>query len=194
MLAMWISVALWQIDRLDTALSRYRSAMSAALIRSSHQTQAHIQQPKETSSDGSEVITMAEYWQIGAERYFLLLALAQVRKCVVELENDKLPIVRHMKILRLLRDIDEHWEQIEGRSLLEMRKVDHELEPGTIQFSNKHVWLGDVSTGELATWLIKFDFEVRKRSAMSHSPIVEPEEILRMEDPDLQAASAIDSE
>ncbi len=62
-------------------------------------------------------LTLGEYWQVGADRYFLLHALAQVRKCVIALPDDDLPAARDMKVLRLLRDIDEHWEQLDGRSL-----------------------------------------------------------------------------
>ena len=61
--------------------------------------------------------------------------------------------MRGMKALRLLRDIDEHWEQLDAGLLLEMREAKSNVQRGMVWLNNKHIWIGDLDTGELASWL-----------------------------------------
>jgi hypothetical protein len=166
---MWVCVALRQIERLDDAVDKYRQAAAAGAFRAAYEQRPSAEwEPTYHQSTGT--VTLAEYWQMGAERYFLLLALAQARKCVGNLPDDDLPRVREMKALRLLRDIDEHWEESEGRSLTEIRRTRPDVAPGQMWFDNQHIWIGDVDTGELALWLVDIDRVVRERSAHGGQP------------------------
>jgi hypothetical protein len=175
MLTMWANIGLWQIDRLDEAADRYREAESAGLFREAFDTRGRPEEWRPTYEESRATITVAEYWEMGAERYFLLHALAQVRKCIIALPDDGLPAVRDMKVLRLLRDIDEHWEQLDGRSLREMREAKPNVQPGMVWLNNKHIWIGDLDTGELASWLASVDRVVRERAAADGSPLPSPE-------------------
>ena len=190
MLAMWVFVALRQIDRLDDAAGRYRAAEADGLLREAFEKAGRPNEWKETSSGASSGISIGEYWQMGAERYFLIHALAQVRKCVLRLPDDGLPAVRDMKVLRLLRDIDEHWEQVEeGRSLAEMRQIDNTVRAGMICYNNKHIWIGDVSTGELASWLFELDRAARDRAAAAGSPIIASDAVVEFRSSTSEAES-----
>ena len=131
-------VGLRQFERLDEAVDKYRQAAAAAAFRAAHKGRPSAE-GEPTYRQSTDTVTLADYWQMCAERYFLLLALAQVRKCVLALPDDNLPHVREMKALRLLRDIDEHWEQAEGRSLMKMRQTRSDVEAGKMWFNNKHV-------------------------------------------------------
>lgn len=173
MLAMWVCVGLRQIERLDEAVDKYRQAAAAAAFRAVHRGRSSAEW-EPIYHQSTDAVTLADYWQMGAERYFLLLALAQVRKCVLAFPDDNLPHVREMKALRFLRDIDEHWEQAEGRSLMEMRQTRSDVEAGKMWFNNKHVWIGDVDTGELTSWLVGIDRVVRERSAQHGRRIPDP--------------------
>ena len=171
MLAMWTNIALCQIGRLEDAVGAYMTAEAEGSFRTAFEEGGQPSEWRETYEAYTATITQAQVWQLGAERYFLLNALAQVRKCVVNLPDDGLPKVRDMKVLRLLRDIDEHWEQLDGRSLKEMRVSRPEAGPGQMWHNNKHIWIGDVDTEELAGWLRDVDRVVRERSATDGSQI-----------------------
>lgn len=146
---MWANLARWQIGRLEDAVGRYLTAQADGLFRTTFEQGGQPPEWRPTYEEYTATLTLGEYWQMGAERYFLLHVLAQVRKCVVALPDDDLPAARDMKVLRLLRDIDEHWEQLDGRSLQEMRDRDRDVRPGAMWFNNKHIWIGDVGTSEL---------------------------------------------
>jgi len=60
------------------------------------------------------------------------------------------PEFRDQKSIRLLRDVDEHWEQVEnGRSLAEARVTRPDEGPGRIEYNNKHIWIGGFNTLEI---------------------------------------------
>lgn len=179
MLAMWANVALWQIGRLEDAVDTYLTAEAEGSFRAAFEQGGRPPEWRSTYEEYTATMTLAEYWRMAAERYFLLHALAQVRKCVVALPDDELPAVRDMKVLRLLRDIDEHWEQLDGRSLREMRDRDPNVRPGAMWLNNKHIWVGDVNTAELALWLTSLDQAVRERSAARGFPITSADTLLQ---------------
>jgi hypothetical protein len=179
MLAMWTSIALWQIGRLEEAVDDYTTAEAEGSFRTAFEEVGQPSEWRETYAAYTATITQAQVWQVGAERYFLLNSLAQVRKCAVNLPDDGLPTVRDMNVLRLLRDIDEHWEQLDGRSLKEIRESRPEVAPGQMWRNNKHIWIGDVDTEELAGWLSDVDRVVRERSATDGSHIPRADTVIR---------------
>jgi hypothetical protein len=83
--------------------------------------------------------------------------------------------MRGMKALRLLRDIDEHWEQLDAGLVLEMREANSNVQRGMVWLNNKHIWIGDLDTGELASWLASVDRAVRERAAADGSPLPSPD-------------------
>lgn len=175
---MWANVALSQIGRLEDAVDAFLTAQADGSFRALFEERGEPLDWRPTYEEATATLTLAEYWQMGAERYFLLHTLAQVRKCAIALPDDHLPTVRGMKVLRLLRDIDEHWEQLDGRSLQEMHRSDPNAAPGAMWFNNKHIWIGDVSTVELARWLVSIDETVRERSAKLGAPIPSAQTVL----------------
>jgi hypothetical protein len=80
MLTMWANIGLWQIDRLDEAADGYREAESAGLFGEAFVTRGRPEEWRPAYEKSSATITVAEYWQLAAERYFLLHALAEVRR------------------------------------------------------------------------------------------------------------------
>lgn len=95
------------------------------------------------------------------------------------LPSDHLPSVRDENVLRLLRDVDEHWEQVdEGRSLTELRATMPDIAAGMIVSNNKHVWLGNVSLDELRDWIQDVDRTVRARAEAAGSPLLKPDDPL----------------
>src|SRR5689334_5470578 len=91
MLAMWVNVALSQICRLESAVDTYLTALAHGSFRAAFEQGEQTPELRSTYEEYTATMTLGEYWRMGAERYFLLHALAQVRKCVVALPDDELP-------------------------------------------------------------------------------------------------------
>ena len=178
MTAMWADTALHQMVRFTEAMETYAAAVVDYGFRATFHERGD---PPEWAADyaaANKHLTQHQVWSVGAERYFLLHSLAQLRKCLLRLPSDGLPRLREDKMLRLLRDIDEHWEQgNETRSLAELRewKPDYEPGPGRIWFNNKHVWIGDTSTTEISEWIQDVGRSVRELAEAGGSPIPKPE-------------------
>jgi hypothetical protein len=181
MTAVWADTALHQMVRFEEAMDTYAAARVDYEFRAAFHERGD---PPEWASEyaaASQYLTQHQLWNVGAERYFLLHALAQLRKCLLKLPSDGLPRVREDKILRLLRDIDEHWEQgDETRSLTELREWKPDLEPGPgrFWFNNNHVWVGDTSLTEIYEWIEDVGRSVRERAGAGGSPIPAPEDKL----------------
>jgi hypothetical protein len=75
------------------------------------------------------------------------------------------PEFRDQKSIRLLRDVDEHWEQVEnGRSLAEVRVTRPDEGPGRIEYNNKHIWIGGFNTLEILQWADEVEEAVRQQA------------------------------
>jgi hypothetical protein len=181
MTAMWADTALNQLARFEEAMGTYAAAQADYEFRATFHERGDPPEWAREYETANQYLTQHQVWNVGAERYFLLVALAQLRKCVLELPSDGVPRLREDKMLRLLRDIDEHWEQgDETRSLTELREWKPELEPGPgrVWFNNKHVWIGDTSLSEVHEWLQDVGRLVRERAEEVGSPIPKPEDQL----------------
>jgi hypothetical protein len=181
MTAMWADTTLHQINRFGKAMDEYRAADADYSFRATFEEHGVPSEWVSEYENANRYLTQHQVWNVGAERYFLLVALAQLRKCVMRLPSDDLPELRDQKMLRLLRDIDEHWEQLDnGRSLKELREWKPELNaaPGAFWFNNKHVWVGDTSLTEVASWVADVDRAVRHHAAGEDEPIPEPDDRL----------------
>jgi hypothetical protein len=99
-------------------------------------------------------------------RHMFLNAVAQLRKCVLGLDGFGVPVpqLQDSKLIRLLRDVDEHWEQVDqGRSLNELRQLMPDEGPGRIEYTNKYIWFGGMNTLELIHWADEVDKVVRQQ-------------------------------
>jgi len=181
MTAMWADTGLNQLARFEEAMDTYAAAQADYEFRATFHKRGDPQEWAREYETANQYLTQHQAWNVGAERYFLLVALAQLRKCLLKLPSDGVPRLREDKMLRLLRDIDEHWEQgDETRSLTELREWKPELEPGPgrVWFNNKHVWIGDASLSEVHEWLQDVGRLVRERAEVVGSPIPKPEDQL----------------
>lgn len=172
---MWADTARHQIVRFEQAMDTYRAGQADYAFRAAvHERGGPTGEWAASYDQANRYLTTHEIWSVGAERYFLLLALAQLRKCVLRLPADELPALQEHKVLMFLRDVDEHWEQIDtGRSLRELRKSKPYLDAGPGRFwSNRDdIWFGDTPLAEISTWVDDVDQAVRDRAEAAGLPI-----------------------
>jgi hypothetical protein len=120
------------------------------------------------------VLTASSVWRMGLARNSWLNAAAQLLKCTVALQAKGVvvPQIRNQDLIRFLRDVDEHWEQVTGgRSLAKLRQTRPDEGPGRIEYNNKHVWIGGFNTLEILNWAMEVDKAVRKQAEVEGEPI-----------------------
>ena len=175
MTAIWASAARLQIARVEEAMELFRAGLSHAEFRKTFAERGEPPEWAGTAAEYTHILTHGEVWQLGTEKYFLLLALAQLRKCVVKLlRDDGLPGIRSDRVLMLIRNVEEHWDDPGGWSVGELRRTDPNIAPGMLRYNNHHVWIGDVSLDELQSWVDDVDRVVREHATASGSAIPSP--------------------
>lgn len=178
MTAMWADVSRRQLARLTESLDRLNDALADSSLRAAlHQNPSAAWEAE--AATAQHVLTQGHLWRAGSDRYFLLLALAQLRKCVRLLPDDQLPAIRNASALRMLRDIDEHWDQgDQSRSLQEMRRTAPDVKAGMFAFTKDDAWLGDVSLSEFSQWIDDVDMKVRENAASTGTPILRADDTI----------------
>lgn len=114
---------------------------------------------------GDEVVPWNATWKVGADAYFFLSAAAQLRKCVNKLDGDELPGSPDDRMIHLLRNFHEHWEDPTGWSASELRKVIPDAEPGRLAFTKHDVWIEGVSVHSVVTWAADVERSLRDNAA-----------------------------
>ncbi|MGO8877317.1 MAG: hypothetical protein ACLQNG_16320 [Acidimicrobiales bacterium] len=189
--AMWANAARLQISRVEEAMEPFRLGVSETQFRETFKERGEPSEWAEIAAEYTRILTQGDVWQVGTEKYFLLLALAQLRKCVVYwLPHDRLPGLRDDRVLMLIRNAEEHWDDPDGRSLLELRRADPDIAPGMIRYNNHHLWIGDVSLDELQSWVDDVDRAVREHATASGSPVPLPGDEYRVSSEGRSADSA----
>jgi hypothetical protein len=99
---------------------------------------------------------------VAADKYFLLLAAAQLNKCVAGLPNDGLPTLQEADLLELLRNLEEHWEDPTGRSGTALRKLIPDIKPGRLHYNKHDIWIEGISVVGLLQWAEEVDRRIRE--------------------------------
>ena len=172
--AVWCATALHQAERFEQAVERLNAALAEthwrrAIKASNRALRAEWEARHAADPEQVEALMFGDTWRLLAERYFLVLALGQVRKCVYLLPADRLPQLTDRRIVKLLRDIEEHWEQDvtmpQAKSLREIRKREPRFEPGRVAMSKHGTWLSEgVTVEDLTRWVSDVDTCVRARA------------------------------
>jgi hypothetical protein len=180
---MWCAVALDEARRFNDAVDAYHSAFAETSLSHSLARMPADAPHRESWQEhidayaGHNPLTFARMAEVAGHRYFFVLAVAQVRKCVNLLEDDELPQMSDPKVVKLLRDIDEHWEQdkthTRAHSLREMLASEPDARPGKFIPDHKRGhWLSDtVNADHLVNWVIQVDSAVRSAAMADGDPL-----------------------
>ena len=147
MAAMWVyAVGIYNLQ-LEQAVDDFQSDQHASHFRrelKEHSDEYAAQWADHLKEIEGQELTVASVWRMTLARHMFLNAVAQLRKCVLELDGFGVPVpqLQDSKLIRLLRDVDEHWEQVDqGRSLNELRQLMPDEGSGRIEYTNKYIWL-----------------------------------------------------
>ncbi|WP_156428050.1 MULTISPECIES: hypothetical protein [unclassified Mycobacterium] len=127
----------------------------------------------------TSVQTVGSVWRLTMARYMFLHAAAQLRKCVVGLRElgVDMPELPDEKLIRILRDVDDHWEQVEeGRSLKQLRELRPGDRPTRVVYGAFGIQVGGISTAEIVNWARRVDAAVRANAQAEGQQLVDRDE------------------
>lgn len=187
--ALWCATALNQAERFERSVDRFNNALEEtrwqrlmAVTDSPHRAEWEAQHA--ANPEQVEPLMFGDTWQLLGERYFLVLALGQVRKCVHLLRADRLPRMTDPRIVKLLRDIEEHWEQDvtspQALSLREIREREPKFEPGRVVIGKRGTWLSEgVTVDDLTEWVADVDTKVRAKASAAGQALPAATDLVR---------------
>jgi hypothetical protein len=180
---MWAYAVGLYHEQLREAVEAYSEARQHGGIRNTI-----LQSPAESHylfgnqlEKATSVMTLGTVWRMSMARYSFVLAAAQLRKCTVALEQKKVavPQLPDRKVLKWLRDVDEHWEQVErGESLAMLRDRMPEEGPTRVVYTGKYIEIGGIDTREIASWAVDVDRVVRAQLEEAGTPVAKVDESL----------------
>lgn len=172
---MWAFITLRQGDRLDEAADEYNKALEDQYWLNQRDAGTL---PKEwlsyVENEVGDGMSWGVTWTFGADQYFFLAAAAQLRKCVLKLPDDGLPEIRSERMILLLRNFTEHWDDPTGWSAVKLRELIPDAEPGRSSYTKKDVWIEGVSTSEIVMWAWDVDRKLRANAAEAGEVLPDP--------------------
>lgn len=110
--------------------------------------------------------TYGGVWDFGSAHYLALVMLAQVAKVVERLDLD-VPAYPGATPIRLLRNLEEHWDEVDGSALRALRQLDPDTVPGRVWFGGDRVAVGDATIDDLRAWLGAVEDAIRDAAESS---------------------------
>jgi hypothetical protein len=173
---MWAFIVQRQGDRLDEAAGEYNKALLDQFWLDQGDAGTLTDDwMSYVENEVGEGMGWWATWMFGADQYFFLLAAAQLRKCVLKLPDDGLPGIPDSKMIRLLRNFAEHWENPSGESAVKIRELIPDATPGRSTHTKKDIWIEGVSTSSIVTWAIEVDRTLRANCAESGKELPDPQ-------------------
>nr|WP_042190926.1 hypothetical protein [Kibdelosporangium sp. MJ126-NF4]CEL19704.1 hypothetical protein [Kibdelosporangium sp. MJ126-NF4]CTQ96930.1 hypothetical protein [Kibdelosporangium sp. MJ126-NF4] len=150
---MWAFVVQLQADRLYESVSEFNTA---AIDQEFLDARAKGRLPDDWKPYVQEKVgsglSWAVAWTAGADHYFFLSAAAQLHKCVSRLSDDGLPEPPNARMIMLLRNFTEHWEDPAGRSAVELRTTIPDAVPGRLAYTKHDIEIEGVSMYGIVEW------------------------------------------
>jgi hypothetical protein len=127
--------------------------------------------------DATEVLTVAAAWRLTLARYTFIHAAAQLLKCLVVL-GEAAPKLADQDLIRLLRNIDDHWEDADGPSMTALLKRRPNERPTRVVFSNFRIEIGGLQIQDVVRWANDVDKFVRAEADGDLMPLLHPDDLL----------------
>jgi hypothetical protein len=164
MAIMWTDIVYLQVSRLEEAVDDFHAAATEEQFRTAFAERGSPEEWAEYASTLSRSLSQRDVSRVAADKYFLLLSVAQVMKCARRLPEDDLPGFPEGELLALLRNFEEHWEDPAGRSATELRKTIPDITPGRIAYVKDHIWLECVCLADILRWVEDVDRRIRAKA------------------------------
>jgi hypothetical protein len=167
----WAEIVSVQTARFDESLMRFHNGVTAAQFRESFKDAGEPLAWVKESEDADGVLTQHDVWVLGADRHFLIVAIAQLIKCVGQLPKDSLPTLRDAGFLRDVRNMEEHRDEPKGRSITKLRDIIPDIAPGQNAYTKKYAVIGgNVTVEQVADWAQEVDQKLRDNATRAGAP------------------------
>ena len=159
--AMWTEVIRLQVSRLEDAVDRFHEAIADQQLRAAFDQAGRPTPWAKEVRKARRSLTEKDVAAVAADQYFLLLAAAQLTKCVDLLPHDGLPKLQDARLLTLLRNLAERWEDPHGHSATALRELISDITPGRLQYNKHDIWVEGMSVVSLLQWAEDVDQRIR---------------------------------
>ena len=171
---MWISFIYTQATRLEEAIDMYAELLESQQFIETYEAR---RRPKEWTREAKKARSLLERTPpptVAADKYFFLVSVAQLVKCVRLLPADGLPNFDDHDLMKHLRNIEEHWEEPNGRSLNLLRQSIPDIAPGRISFTKDDIYFEGVSFVRLLQWTKDVEMELRLTGIADSRSLLDP--------------------
>jgi hypothetical protein len=158
----WVEAAWMQTHRFEEALYEHTAALFDAQQRAwcnkpegAQWRNAYDQEERSSSQRPVRVPTVALTWQIATEMDLLIVAVRNVLRAQDILPDQLQSAMTGQDILELLRNIGEHWDEVEGSSQRGLAREYPDIVVGEVQYTNKEIWIGGVPISRIVAWLVR---------------------------------------
>lgn len=169
----WAEIVSLQTARFDESLMRFHDGVTAARFRELYKDGSpRLAWMKEYEDACRVVLTRHDICVLDADHHFLIIAIAQLIKCVSDLPKDDLPTLRDAEFLTKVRNMEEHWDELGGPSITELRKSSPNIAPGQIPaYTKKYTVIGgNVTVEQVADWAREVDAKLRDNAIRAGEP------------------------
>lgn len=171
---MWISFIYTQATRLEDAVDMYNEMVVKQQFVATYEARGKPLEWVKEARKARRILKSRRPPSVGADKYFLLLSVAQLVKCVRLLPDDGLPNFDDSELMRHLRNIEEHWEQPSGRSLTALQQSIPDITPGRLTFTKKDIWFETVSFVDVLRWTRAVELKLRSPENSDNNHPLDP--------------------
>lgn len=128
---------------------------------------------------GEVEATVAAAWQLTLARYTFLHAVHQLLKCTARLKDlgETPPELKDHEVVRLLRNVDDHWEDVDsGWSMAALAKRLPDERPTRVVYSAWRVELGGLLDRDILKWAAEVDEFVRAAADNAGTALLKPDD------------------
>jgi hypothetical protein len=171
---MWISFIYTQATRLEDAVDTYTELEITRQLVATYEARGRPAEWANQVRKARRRLKRRRPPTVAADKYFFLLSVAQLVKCARLLPADGLPNFDDSELIRHLRNIEEHWEQADGRSLSALRQSIPDIAPGRVTFTKKDIWFETISFVNVLRWTRAVELRLRSTENSDNNHPLDP--------------------
>lgn len=171
----WAEAVAMQSARFDDALAEHHAALTDAATRrrliddtseSALEHRRSYDADPEVGNRPVRVPAWALEMQLTTELDFLMVAIRNLLRAQDRLPADRVTAMKGQEVLKLLRDLAEHYDERGGRAESSLVSDHLQVLSDAFNYTNKEIWIGGGKSGvplsRVVAWAARVEVELRE--------------------------------